>query len=254
MIRCLLVDDEKLALELMEDNVSKVPYLKLQGKCKNAMEAMEFLRREPVDLIFLDIQMPGISGIQFLNSLTNPPMVIMVTAYDNYALEGFNLDVVDYILKPFGFERFLKAVNKAYELISLRQQKDNPSAVAATVQATTPATATPEVDYIFVNADYSVVRINIPDIIYVEGLKDYIKIYLKNTDKAVITRLSMRFMEEKLPNATFARVHKSYIVSLDKVTAFKKNRLMLGQTEIPVSDNYKDRILAYIGHNETNSQ
>lgn len=248
MIRCLLVDDEKLALELMEDNVAKVPYLKLQGKCKNALEAMEFLRREPVDLIFLDIQMPGISGIQFLNSLTNPPMVIMVTAYDNYALEGFNLNVVDYILKPFSFERFLKAVNKVSELVSLRQQKDTP------LQAP-PVKAPAGADYLFVNADYSIVRINIPDITYVEGLKDYIKIYLKTTDKAVITRLSMRYMEEKLPSDAFARVHKSYIVSLDKVTAFKKNRLMLNQTEIPVSDNFKDRILAYIGHHEnTNSQ
>jgi DNA-binding LytR/AlgR family response regulator len=250
MIRCLLVDDEKLALELMEDNVAKVPYLKLQGKCKNALEAMDFLRREPVDLIFLDIQMPGISGVQLLNSLTNPPLVIMVTAYDNYALQGFNLDVVDYILKPFSFERFLKAVNKVSELISLRQQKDTQVQVAAPVAVTQ---ATP--NYLFVNADYSIVRINIPDVLYVEGLKDYIKIYLKDTDKAVITRLSMRFMEEKLPADTFARVHKSYIVALDKITAFKKNRLMLNQTEIPVSDNYKDKILAYIGHHETsNSQ
>ncbi len=248
MIRCLLVDDEKLALELMEDNVAKVPYLKLQGKCKNALEAMDFLRREPVDLIFLDVQMPGISGIQFLNSLTNPPMVIMVTAYDNYALEGFNLDVVDYILKPFSFERFLKAVNKVSELVSLRQQKDTAAQPA-------PAKEAPGPDYIFVNADYSIVRINIPDIMYVEGLKDYIKIYLKNTDKAVITRLSMRYMEEKLPAGSFARVHKSYIVSLDKITAFKKNRVMLNQTEIPVSDNFKDKVLAYIGHHEnTNSQ
>jgi DNA-binding LytR/AlgR family response regulator len=247
MIRCLLVDDEKLALELMEDNVMKVPYLKLQGKCKNALEAMEFLRKEPVDLIFLDIQMPGISGIQFLNSLTNAPMIIMVTAYENYALDGFNLDVVDYILKPFSFERFLKAVNKAYELMSLRQQKVTP--VTATVAA-----AAPEAEYMFVNADYSIVRINIPDIIYVEGLKDYIKIYLKNTDKAVITRLSMRYMEDKLPAGNFARVHKSYIVALDKITAFKKNRLMIAEAEIPVSDNYKDKILAYIGHNENNNQ
>lgn len=241
MIRCLLVDDEKLALELMEDNIRKVPYLKLQGKCKNALEAMAFLRTEPVDLIFLDIQMPGISGIQFLNSLVNAPMVIMVTAYENYALEGFNLDVVDYILKPFSFDRFLKAVNKAHELISLRQQKDMPAKTATGA------------GYIFVNADYSIVRINIPDIIYVEGLKDYIKIYLKNADKAVITRLSMRYMEEKLPADSFARVHRSYIVSLDKVTAFKKNRLMLADMEIPVSDNYKDKILAYIGHQETNN-
>jgi DNA-binding LytR/AlgR family response regulator len=222
MIRCLLVDDEKLALELMEDNVAKVPYLKLQGKCKNAMEAMEFLRREPVDLLFLDIQMPGISGVQLLNSLSNPPL-----------------------------GRFLKAVNKASELISLRQQKD--TALQAPVETVAPVKTPTEPDYIFVNADYSIVRINIPDILYVEGLKDYIKIYLKSTDKAVITRLSMRFMEEKLPTGAFARVHKSYIVALDKVTAFKKNRLMLNQTEIPVSDNYKDIILAYIGHNENSN-
>ena len=251
MIKCLLVDDEKLARELMEDNVLKVPYLQLVGTCKNAMEAMEFLRREQVDLIFLDIQMPGISGIQLLNSLVNPPMVIMVTAYDNYALEGFNLDVVDYILKPFSFERFLKAVNKAYELISLRQQKDKPAATAAPVVTVAPAATGPE--YIFVNADYSVVRINIPEVLYVEGLKDYVKIYLHNATKPVITRLSMRFMEEKLPAEGFARVHKSFIVSLDKITAFKKNRLMLGETEIPVSDNYKDKILAYIGHHENDN-
>jgi DNA-binding LytR/AlgR family response regulator len=248
MIRCLLVDDEKLALELMEDNVMKVPYLKLQGKCKNAMEAMEFLRREPVDLIFLDIQMPGISGIQFLNSLTKPPMVIMVTAYDNYALEGFNLDVVDYILKPFSFERFLKAVNKASELINLRQNKDHMQQPIAPVKA-----AAGEPEFIFVNADYSVVRINIPEVLYVEGLKDYVKIYLASATKPVITRLSMRFMEDKLPGNGFARVHKSFIVALDKITAFKKNRLMLGETEIPVSDNYKDKILAYIGHHENDN-
>jgi len=213
------------------------------------MEAMDFMRREPVDLIFLDIQMPGISGIQLLNSMKNPPLVIMATAYENYALEGFNLDVVDYLLKPISFERFLKAVNKASELISLRQPKEAPVA-AATTSAPVPAKPA-EPGYIFVNADYSVVRINIPDVLYVEGLKDYVKIYLQNVTKPVITRLSMRFMEEKLPAESFARVHKSFIVSLDKITAFKKNRLMIGETEIPVSDNYKDKILAYIGQSET---
>jgi len=180
-------------------------------------------------------------------------MVIMVTAYENYALDGFNLDVVDYILKPFSFERFLKAVNKAYELISLRQQKG----VAATVvpaPAAVALAAAAEPNYIFVNADYSIVRINIPDVIYVEGLKDYIKIYIKNVTKPVITRLSMRYMEDKLPGGNFVRVHKSFIVALDKITAFKKNRLMIAEAEIPVSDNYKDKILAYIGHNENNNQ
>ncbi|MVN20319.1 LytR/AlgR family response regulator transcription factor [Mucilaginibacter arboris] len=240
MIRCLLIDDEKFALELMEDNIQKVPFIQLMGKCKNAMEAMDFLQREQVDLIFLDVQMPGISGIQFLNSLTNPPLVILVTAYNHYAIDGFNLDVLDYLLKPVAFERFLKAVNKAHELMSLRQQQKGFPPVK------TPA----EPDYLFVNADYSVVRINIPEILYVEGLKDYIKIYLENSPKPIITRLSMRFMEEKLPVERFARVHKSFIISLDKVSAFKKNRIMIKEIEIPVSDNYKDKILAYIGHQE----
>ncbi|MXV14938.1 LytR/AlgR family response regulator transcription factor [Hufsiella ginkgonis] len=241
MMRCLLVDDEKLALELMEDNLSQVPFLSLAGKCKNAMDAMELIRKEPVDLIFLDIQMPGLSGLQFLSSLTNPPMVIMVTAYEKYALDGFNLDVVDYLVKPVPFERFMKAVNKAWELFSLREQQKEP--------VKTPV-AKPEQDHLFVNADYSIVRIRIDDIRYIEGLKDYIKIFLADTQKAVITRLSMRYMEEKLPPAKFMRVHKSYIVALDKISAFKKNRIMVQQDEIPVSDNYRDNLMAYIGHQE----
>src|ERR1700744_1416945 len=241
MIRCLIVDDEKLAQELMEDNVLKVPFLQLVGKCKNVTEAMAAMSRKQIDLIFLDIQMPGISGMQFLSSLTNPPMVIIVSAYDHYAMDGFDKNVVDYVLKPVSFERFLKATNKAFELHNLRQQRD--------VKPAAPATP----DYLFVNADYSVVRINIPDIVYVEGLKDYIKIYVKDQPKAIITRLSMRFMEEKLPAEGFARVHKSYIVALDKITSFKRNRLMLGNAEIPVSDNYKDKVLNYIGLSENQS-
>lgn len=237
-MRCIVVDDEKLALELMEDNVKKLPGLQLVGMCKNAMEAMAILQQGQVDLIFLDIQMPGISGVQFLKSLVKPPMVIMTTAYENYALEGFNLDVVDYLVKPFSFERFFKAVNKATELGNARLQKDFPAKVQANE------------GYIFVNADYSIIRINLPDIIYVEGLKDYIKIYLKSADRPVITRLSMHFMESKLPTESFARVHRSFIVSLDKITVFKRTRVMLNDVEIPVSDNYRERILAYVGYQE----
>ena len=232
MIRCIAIDDEPLALELLADNISKLPYLRLVATCNNAIEAMKILPEQPVDLIFLDIQMPGLTGLQFIQSLTQKPMIILITAYEKFALEGFNLDVVDYLVKPVPLDRFVKACNKAWELYQLKNKKPG--------RHTVP-------DYIFVNVDYSLLKVVLADIMWVEGLKDYIKIQLKSSSKAIITRMSMKSMEDLLPTSKFIRVHKSFIVSIAFVTAVRKNSVFIGAMEIPVSDSYPDALPAITG-------
>lgn len=234
MLRCIAVDDEPLALELLEDNISKVPYLELVAKCSNAMEAMKVLEKEQVDLLFLDIQMPGLTGLQFIQSMREKPMIILITAYEKYALEGFNLDVTDYLVKPVSLDRFVKACNKAKELYDLKQRSKNKD-----------ASATPE--YFFVNVDYSLVKVNFADIKYIEGLKDYIKIHLKNTQRAIITRMPMKTIEEELPANKFLRIHKSYIVSKDHVTAVRKNSVFIDEMELPVGENFREAVLNLTG-------
>ncbi|MFI5186694.1 MAG: LytR/AlgR family response regulator transcription factor [Chitinophagales bacterium] len=228
MLRCLAIDDEPLALDLLEDNIKQVPYLELAGTCRNPLEALKFLQQQTVDLIFLDIQMPGLTGLQFIQSLTQRPMIILITAYEKFALEGFNLDVIDYLVKPVALDRFIKACNKAFELHSLRTKK------SGSVEA--PA------DYFFVNVEYSLVKVEFADIRWIEGLKDYVKIFLRSSSKPVITRMSIKALEEQLPQSKFARVHKSYIVSVAAITSVRKNSIFIGSEEIPVGDSYKDAV------------
>jgi DNA-binding LytR/AlgR family response regulator len=234
MLRCIAVDDEPLALELLEDNISKVPFLHLVAKCSNAMEAIKVLQQETVDLIFLDIQMPGLTGLQFIQSLSERPMIILITAYEKFALEGFNLDVVDYLLKPVSFERFVKACNKAWELYQLKTKPKE-------------TTAGMPLDYIFVNVDYSLLKVVLDDVMWIEGLKDYIKIYLKSSSKQIITRMTMKSIEELLPANRFIRIHKSYIAAVAFITAVRKTSLMIGAVELPVSETYQEALMKLAG-------
>mgnify|MGYP006184058657 FL=1 len=241
-LNCLAVDDENLALDLLEDNINKVPFLNLVKRCKNAFDAIETLQNESIDLVFLDIQMPGITGVQFLQSVKEPPMVIFITAYQQYALEGFDLDVVDYLLKPVSFDRFLKAVNKAYDLHNLKLK----SAQVTEVEEKEKGLIY-ETDSLFVNADYSLVKVKISDITYIEGLKDYIKIHLEGSTKPIVTRMTMKAIEEKLPTEHFFRIHKSYIVAMPKIESIRNLKIKIGNMQIPVSEHYSEEFFKRIG-------
>ncbi|MFN4147292.1 MAG: LytR/AlgR family response regulator transcription factor [Runella sp.] len=232
-LRCLAVDDEPLALELLEDNIRQVPFLELVGSCQNAFEAIDILQETPVDLLFLDIQMPGITGVQFLKSFPSTPetpMVIFITAYEQYAIEGFELDVIDYLLKPVAFERFLKAANKAYELSKLKS----------------PTASTPLSPHFFVNANYALVKIRYDEIMYIEGLKDYVKIYLTSAKYPVITRMTLKGIEQKLISRAFMRVHKSYIVSLEKIQSVRNLKIHIAEAVIPVGEQYVEEFMKTI--------
>lgn len=233
-IRCIAVDDEPLALEIIESYISKLPFLELVCTCASATEAMQVLQEKQVDLMFLDIEMPQLTGIQFLNILKHQPLIIFTTAYPDYALEGFNQDAVDYLLKPIPFDRFLKAVTKAQE--RLQRASKTPEAHAA-----------PEQDFIFVKADYKNIRVDFKDILWIEGLKDYIIIQAK--DQKIITLLSMNKMMEKLPDAKFLRVHRSFIVSLQKIDSIEKSRIRIGKKEIPIGEVYKEQFLKWVEEN-----
>lgn len=228
-MKCIAVDDEPFGLKLLEDNISKVPFLELVAACTNAFEAMAVLEKNKIDLIFIDIQMPGLSGMEFVASMEQKPLVIFVTAYKQYALDSYDLSVVDYLVKPVSLERFIKACNRAKEIYELKSQKQH-----ATFQK--PA------DYFFVNVDYSQLKVMFNDIIWVEGLRDYVKIYLKSKNHPLLIRSSLKALEPELPANEFIRFHKSYLASIDSITSVRKNSIFIKDIELPIGETYKEAV------------
>ena len=232
MIRCLVVDDEPLAIDLLEDYISKIPFLSLTKSFQNPIEALSEVQEGNIDLVFLDVQMPELTGIQFLKIANGKCKVILTTAYPQYALEGYELNVLDYLLKPIAFDRFYKAAQKAKESIC------NIPAAAVSVEALPPAPQTIINDFIFVKTEYKIQKIYLNDILFIEGLKDYISIYTKND--RIITLQSMKKIDEALPDHLFVRVHKSYIVALDKIESIERSRIAIANKIIPIGDTFRD--------------
>ncbi len=235
-LKCLIVDDESMARRLLEENARQLPFLEVVGTAKNPFEAMQFLQSSAVDLMFLDIQMPGMLGTQFLATLREKPMVIFVTAYSNYAVEGFELEVIDYLLKPVSMERFTKAALKALD------EKQKRLALEAAAEPKKEPKSEAALEHFFVNSDYALVKITVNDISHIEGLKDYVKIFLTTARKPVLTKSTLKGIEERLPEGRFLRVHKSFIVQIEKVESIRNSTISIGEHQIPVSPSSLDEL------------
>lgn len=235
-ITCVIVDDEPMALNLVESYVEKTPFLVLKKKCSSALEAMEFIKETPVDLLFLDIQMPDLTGIEFSKMLPKETRVIFTTAFDQYALEGFKVEALDYLLKPFDYAEFLAAANKANTWFELVKGKQQPI-------------VSEEKEFLFVKSEYKQLRIKLADVLYFEGLKDYIKIWMKDKPKAILTLMSLKSLEEELPANQFMRVHRSFIVSLKNVEVIERSQIIINKQRITVSEQYKPKFLEFVNRN-----
>ncbi|WP_179334883.1 LytR/AlgR family response regulator transcription factor [Winogradskyella costae] len=235
-ITCSIVDDEPMALNLVESYVEKTPFLELRNKFSSALEAMEALKNNPVNLLFLDIQMPDLTGIEFSKMLPKETRVIFTTAFDHYALEGFKVEALDYLLKPFDYAEFLAAANKAntwFELVKGKRE----------------SILSKEKEFLFVKSEYKQLRVKLADVLYFEGLKDYIKIWLKDNPKPILTLMSLKSLEEELPDTQFMRVHRSFIVSLNNIDVIERSQIIINQQRITVSEQYKSKFLEYINNN-----
>ncbi|RED45229.1 LytTR family two component transcriptional regulator [Winogradskyella eximia] len=239
-ISCVIVDDEPMALNLVESYVEKTPFLDFKKKCSSAIEAMEYIKTNPVDLLFLDIQMPDLTGIEFSKMLPKETRVIFTTAFDQYALEGFKVEALDYLLKPFDYAEFLAAANKAntwFELVKGKKQ----------------SILSEEKEFLFVKSEYKQLRIKLADVLYFEGLKDYIKIWLKDNPKPILTLMSLKSLEEELPETQFMRVHRSFIVALNNIDVIERSQIIINEQRITVSEHYKPKFLEFINNNSLNN-
>ena len=225
MIRCLAIDDEPLALQQLVAYIHKVPFLELAAQCQSAIEARQFLENDTVDAIFCDINMPDLNGMDFVKSLAVPPLIVFTTAYSEYAIEGFRVNAVDYLLKPFGLQDFQRAANRLNSRLKTESQED---------------------DQLFLKTDYRIVKVSIPDIRYIEGMSEYLKVWVEGEAKPVVTLLSMKKIEERLPD-NFMRIHRSYIVNLNKIQEVNKNRVIMdADVSLPIGDMYKETFQSYL--------
>lgn len=227
-LNCLIVDDEPLALDLLESYVNRTPFLHLVGRCDSGIKALSVITEEPVDLVFLDIQMPELSGLELSRLVSDQVKIVFTTAFEQYAIEGFRVDALDYLLKPFNYPEFLKAATKALHW----KETSKPEANSPKIQ-----------DSIFVKSDYKLVQIQLQDILYIEGVKDYIRVQTESNENGILTLINMKTIEEHLPADTFIRVHRSYIVNINKIKTIERNRIVFGKLYIPISDSYKDRFM-----------
>lgn len=238
-LTCAIVDDEPLAVKLLETYVQKTPLLQHCGSYSSAVEAMSGLREHPVNILFLDIQMPELNGLEFAQMLDAETRIVFTTAFSQYAIDGYKVNAIDYLLKPISYTDFLAATHKAAEWFS----RETGIAVPQPKEDTIPAATT---DAFFIKSDYKILRIRFDDILYVEGLKDYVKIYLESTRKAVLSLTAMRAVESFLPTPTFQRIHRSFIVNMNKISVMERGQIVFGDKRLPISDSYKERIQEYI--------
>ena len=234
-IRCIAIDDEPLALKQISSYIDKTPFLELVSSHSSAFEAMEALKDKSIQLMFIDINMPDLNGMDFVKSLSEKPYIIFTTAYSEYAIEGFQVDATDYLLKPISYNNFLKAANKVNEIVSLKANINSEKVKVSN-------------NYIFVKSEYKLIRIDFADIRYIESMHEYIRIHLIN-DKPIMTLLSMKNIEEQLPSYTFMRVHRSFIVNLEKIKVIERNRIVFDNVYIPISEQYKDKFQEYLDKN-----